>query len=73
MLITVKAARVNVGKSQKEVAGSLGLSLNAYVKKENGKRKFYVNEIVRLGEIFGVNISFFYETQCHKKTQVSHN
>lgn len=69
MLISVKAARVNAKLTQEEVAEKLGLSLNGYKRKENGERRFYVDEIVQLGVILGVKLENFCEVQCRKKTQ----
>jgi len=69
MLITVKAARINKGLYQQDVADHLGLSLNAYVRKENGLRRFYVDEIAKLSQLFGVSIVNFFEAQCHNKTR----
>lgn len=69
MLISVKAARVNKELSQQQVANMLNLSLVAYVRKENAKSKFYVDEMVQLSHIFEVNIENFFEAQCRKKTQ----
>lgn len=69
MLISVKAARVNKELSQQEVANMLNLSLTAYVRKENAKSKFYVDEMVQLSRILEVNIENFFEAQCRKKTQ----
>jgi transcriptional regulator with XRE-family HTH domain len=73
MLITVKAARVNAGFTQKEVAERLGLSVNGYAKKENGKAKFYVDEIMLLSELFNVSFENFFESKCRKKTQNRQN
>jgi DNA-binding XRE family transcriptional regulator len=69
MLISVKAARVNAGMSQQEVAEQLNLSLTGYKKKENGITKFYVDEMVMISKLFGVKIEYFFEAQCRKKTQ----
>jgi transcriptional regulator with XRE-family HTH domain len=69
MLISVKAARVNKEMSQKETADLLNMSLVSYVRKENGKNKFYVDEMVQLSQIFGVSIENFFEAQCREKTQ----
>ncbi|MFD1887502.1 helix-turn-helix transcriptional regulator [Paenibacillus wenxiniae] len=69
MRITVKAARVNAGMSQEEVAKHLGLSKNGYTRKENGQSKFYIDEIVSLSDLFNVKLENFFETMCRKKTQ----
>lgn len=69
LILSVKAARVNSGKTQNEVAKCIGLSLNTYKKKENGKTRFYVDEIVLLSRLFHVKMENFFEVSCHKKTQ----
>lgn len=69
MQLSVKAARVNAGFSQRQTANRLGLSLTAYVRKENGKTKFYADEIVQLSRLFGVQVQIFFEASCRVKTQ----
>ncbi|TRY23645.1 helix-turn-helix transcriptional regulator [Brevibacillus sp. LEMMJ03] len=69
MHITVKAARVNAGMTQEEVAKKLNLSTNGYAKKESGKSRFYIDEIIMLGKLFGVNYENFCEVACHLKTR----
>jgi transcriptional regulator with XRE-family HTH domain len=70
MRFSVKAARVNfTSLTQKEVADYLGLSLTAYCRKENGKSKFYAEELHKLAQLFGVNIDIFFDLACHNKTQ----
>lgn len=69
MPLTIKAARVIAGLSRKQVAERLNLSVTGYAKKENGKSKFYIDEIVVLSDLFKVDMQNFYEVQCLKKTQ----
>jgi transcriptional regulator with XRE-family HTH domain len=69
MKITVKAARVNCGLKQEEVAESLNLSVTGYRKKENGQSRFYVDEIVTLSQMFKVPFENFFEAECLIKTQ----
>jgi len=69
MKITVKAARVNFGMSQKDTAALLGLSLTAYVRKENGKARFYFDEIIALSRKFNVPVQNFFDPECHSKTR----
>lgn len=69
MKITVKAARVNAGMTQEQAAKALNMSITTYKKKENGKSRFYIDEISRLGILFGVKVELFFEAQCRKKTQ----
>lgn len=71
MKISVKAARVNAGVTQKEAADKLGLSVNGYAKKERGETSFYVHEIMILSELFNVNYQIFFEGECLKKTRHS--
>lgn len=69
MPLTIKAARVIAGMSRKQVAERLNLSVTGYAKKENGKSKFYIDEIVVLSDLFKVDLQNFHEVQCLKKTQ----
>jgi len=69
MIITIKAARVNKGLTRQEVADSLGISLRAYTRKENGEVRIYADEIVVLSKLLGVPVQNFFETQCRKKTR----
>lgn len=69
MIITIKAARVNKGLSQQEVAKHLGMSLRAYQRKENGDVRIYADEIVALSVLLGVPVQNFFESQCRKKTR----
>ncbi|MPN44964.1 hypothetical protein SDC9_192531 [bioreactor metagenome] len=69
LIITVKAARINADKSQEDAANSLGISITAYKRKENGLSRFYVDEIAVLSRLFKVNMTNFFEAQCHKKTR----
>ncbi|NCD00239.1 MAG: XRE family transcriptional regulator [Bacteroidia bacterium] len=62
MIITVKAARVNAGMSQQEVANALKMSVNTYAKKENGTTKFYVDEIAKISKLFNISIENFFES-----------
>ncbi|MEE4561611.1 helix-turn-helix transcriptional regulator [Paenibacillus polymyxa] len=69
MLISVKAARVEAGLKQKDVASILGLSLTGYNRKENGHAKFYIDEIMILSELTKTPLENFFEVKCHKKTR----
>lgn len=69
MPLTIKAARIIAGYSRKEVAEKLDLSVSGYAKKEDGKSKFYIDEIVLLSELFGVEMQNFFEVRCRKKTR----
>lgn len=69
MKLTVKAARVIAGYSREDVAKQLHLSVSGYAKKENGKSKFYIDEIVLLSDLFRVDLQNFFEVSCHKKTR----
>lgn len=69
MIITVKAARVNANKTQKETAKALGLALSAYQRREYGQQRFYADELAKLSKLFGVPMLNFFEAQCREKTQ----
>ena len=44
----LKAKRVELGYSQKDVAKALNVSLSTYCHKEKGKTSFNIEEIIRL-------------------------
>ena len=59
---TVKQARSLTGYSQEKMAKVLGISKNAYIRKEVGSSKFYVDEAYMFSEIVGLpmqDIIFF--------------
>lgn len=47
----LKRMREQQGFKQKDIANKLGIAPNSYSDKENGKRKFTVNEAIKLSEI----------------------
>lgn len=70
MKFPVKTVRINfTNYTQKDAADCLDLSLTAYCRKENGKSKFYAEELHKLAQLFGVNIDIFFDLGCHNKTQ----
>lgn len=69
MPLTVKTARILAGYTRKDVANQLDLSVSGYAKKEDGKSKFYIDEIVVLSDLFKVDMQNFFEVACLKKTQ----
>lgn len=52
----LKAARVRKGLTQMQVAQSLGLSLAAYNKRENGGRPILLSELVPLAETLELSL-----------------
>lgn len=54
--LSVKAIRVNIGKTQKEMANLLGISTRKYADKENGLSKWYWDEIKKISEIADIEI-----------------
>lgn len=69
MVLSIKKARLIAGYSRKDVAERLDLSVSGYAKKEDGKSKFYIDEIVILSDLFKVEMKNFCEVQCLKKTR----
>ena len=69
MIITVKAARINAGISQKQAAEALELLPKSYARKENGKGKFYAHELAVLSRLYNVSLLNFFEAGCHNMTQ----
>ena len=55
--ITLKAARVNSGLSQKEAAKQLGVAQSTLYKWENGKNKPNVKYLSRIENLFNLPIS----------------
>lgn len=55
-LAKIRGKRAELKLSQRNVAQILGISITAYVQKENGKRQFTLLEIYKLCDIF--NCSF---------------
>lgn len=52
----IKALRVSNNLKQEDLAKFLGISLNSYNNKENGKRDFSLKEANSLAELFGYSI-----------------
>jgi len=61
--ITPKGLRVSNGFKQEEVAEKLGLSLTQYRRKENGKVRFYADEIYQLSKLYNVPVSIFFNKE----------
>ena len=60
--LTVKQARKIADLSITEMAKRLGLSSNGYLYKEQGKRRFYVDEAIKFSKAVGIpieNILFY--------------
>ena len=57
--MTVRAMRVNVNMTQKQVAEKLGLTPLTYRKKEQGKVEFKFSELLVLCELFKVDLNDF--------------
>lgn len=55
--LSIKQIRVGVNMTQKEMAEYLGISTASYINKENGKRRFYFDEVKRICEIAKVSIN----------------
>ncbi len=59
---TIEQARVLSGHSQESMARELGMSKNAYINKEKGNSRFYVDEAINFEKISGIpfeQIKFF--------------
>lgn len=57
--ITLKAARVNVGLTQKEVADRIGVSETTIFNWENGKNKMPLEGLVKLANLYSMSIDDF--------------
>ncbi|MBP3930674.1 MAG: helix-turn-helix domain-containing protein [Serratia marcescens] len=63
----IKALRVVKGLTQEDLAKFLGISLNSYNNKENGKREFSLIEANSLAELFGYSIEeIFFKNEVFK-------
>lgn len=54
---TVEQARNFAGLSQKDMAAVIGTSKNAYIRKEKGLARFYIDEAYKFSDATGINIS----------------
>lgn len=61
--ITPKGLRVSNDLTQDEVAEKLGISLTQYRRKENGKVRFYADEIYRLAQLYDVPVNIFFNNE----------
>lgn len=52
----LKSLRVRQGLKQQDVANYLGIKKNTYASKENGQRKFNVEEAIKLSKLLKCNI-----------------
>lgn len=55
--LEIKAARMRLGYSQKDVADELGISASAYEKKERGVAKFSTDEVFDLAKTLGLSLN----------------
>ena len=57
--MTIRAMRVNAGLTQVEVADKLKMTPVTYRRKEQGKQEFKFSELVKLCELFKVQMNDF--------------
>lgn len=57
--LTMAAARVNVGMTQKDAAKKLGISRELLVAIENGKRKVKPTELMAMAMLYGIPVDVF--------------
>ena len=57
--MSIRAMRVNARLTQKEVAKAIGVTTLTYRRKEQGKKDFKFKEILKMCELFGVELSAF--------------
>ncbi len=71
MKLTAKAARVNVGLTQEQVAKEVGKSKNTIQNYENGKRSPDIETGKKLASLFGVSIDdlIFLPKHCALSTK----
>lgn len=54
-LMRLRAERVAKGLTQEEMAKKLGISRQAYAKRENGEVNIGVDELAQIGDILNIN------------------
>ena len=70
----IKALRAVKGLRQEDLAKFLGISLNSYNNKENGKREFSLMEANSLAKLFGYSIEeIFFKKVLTKKYCLYYN
>lgn len=52
--------RNEIGLTQKEIAVKLGISECSYRMKEQGKREFTANELVKISQVLKTDVSYFF-------------
>ena len=57
--LEIRGARVRLGLLQKDVAEQLGIKVQSYSKKENGRTTFSDEEKVKLVKILGLSLQQF--------------
>lgn len=67
MSLTLKAARVNKGMTQKEAAKALGIAVDTLVNYEAGRTFPDVPIITRIENLYGVTYNDI-DFLCHQKT-----
>lgn len=66
--LELKSLRVKHGLSQKDTAKLLGITVATYNRKENGNRRFTVDEAIKLSKIFNTSIEeIFFTNRVTKK------
>lgn len=66
----VNQLRESKGVSQTFMAKQMELSVSGYNMKEHGKRRFSIEELIKVSNILGVQISYFFEDSIHVKCKV---
>lgn len=54
---SIKAIRINLNKSQEEMAKILNITPRAYSDKENGKSRWYFDEVLKICDLADMSIS----------------
>lgn len=66
--LELKSLRVKHGLSQEDTAKLLGITSSTYNRKENGSRKFYVDEAGKLADIFNTTVEeIFFANKVTKR------
>mgnify|MGYP002403490241 CR=1 FL=1 len=62
----VKIVRKTRQFTQQAVATHLNLSVSSYNMKEKGKRPIFTEELVAIADLFGINITLFFDKEFHE-------
>lgn len=69
--VSLKAARVNAGKTQKEVAAMLGVSNTTVIAWETGKSSPRIDQMRRMCDIYGAPIDAIFLPKMSTESEIA--